>query len=168
MSLSVSYCQIDDLKRLLGRKGGIGTTAGHGTITSGLRIGTLATDHVGTADAMRFINDAEYLIDGALHKKYEVPFGSPIPYEVRWIAARFAVGAIIQAYKQTTANSTSNFSFDKEMMYTYAANAKLENIRDGLENIKGVVETSIPMGTHTTSDAYEFGVPGSIRPNVGM
>ncbi len=168
MALSVSYCQVDDLRRLLGRKGWVGTITGHGTITSGLKIGTLATDHIGTADAMRFINDAEYSIDGALHKKYKVPFGSPVPYEIRWITARFAVGAIIQAYKQTTANSTSNFSFDKEMMYTYAANAKLENIRDGLENIKGVVETSLPMGTHKADDGYTFGVPGSNAPSVGM
>lgn len=158
------YTSLNEIKRIIGRQAGLGTLAG------GVHIGTTTTADMGTTDAGEFINDAEVIIDGMLFNRYNTPFASPVPYEVRWIARHLAAGNIIQTTRQYIADSASNFLFDKQMLQYYKAIQKLEALRDGKEAIRGVAIDYIPQSTKDISDDFAFKVPGStdVRPAGGL
>ena len=159
-----NYTTLDQIKRIIGRQAGLGTLSG------GVHIGTTTTADMGTTDANEFINDAEVIIDGMLFNRYDTPFSSPVPYEVRWIARHLAAGNIIQTTRQYIADSAANFLFDKQMLQYYKAVQKLEALRDGKEAIRGIPIDYIPQSTKDRGDDFIFEVPGStdVRPAIGL
>lgn len=159
----MSYCTVDNVKRLLWR------TTGGGTAPSGIWIGTTAGRHMGTTDVTEYIRDADWVIDNRLSHLGSTPFGSPYPYIVRWISMRLAASFIITAVKQFTSDSASNFLFDKQQMLYYMAMNKLEAIASGQELLRGIKVESIPQKREPESD---FGFQGlgtvAARPGIGM
>lgn len=159
-----SYTTLDEVKRVIGRQAGAGTLAG------GVHVGTTTTADMGTTDANAFIDDAEHFIDGMLFNRYDTPFSSPVPYEVRWIARHLAAGNIIQTARQYIDDSASNFLFDKQLLQYYKAIQKLEALRDGREVIRGIIIDFVPQADKDKFDDFVFEVPGStdLRPAQGL
>lgn len=159
-----NYTSLDEIKRIIGR------TATYGTPAGGVHIGTTAGADMGTTDANAFIDDAEAFIDGMLFNRYNTPFASPVPYEVRWVARHLAAGNILQTARQYIEDSASNFKFDKQMLQYYKAINKLEALRDGKEMIRGIPIDYTPKSTKDTSDNFIFHVPGTtdVRPVPGL
>lgn len=120
--------------------------------------------------AVDMLNEAGTIIDGMLNKRYKVPFGTPYPAEIRDICNRLAVGLITFAAKRYTADTASNFLYDKQQQDYQLAMSKLQSLADGFEFLKDKLIESYPKGEYDSSDKYHFKIPGSsdLRPPEGM
>ena len=137
----------------------------YGTAAGAIFIGTSGSATAGTTFAKNMLIDAGTFINGMIYHRYKLPF-STIPNEIHFIANRLAAAYIIQACKLYTADSASNFLYDKQQTYEREAMTKLQAIADGMEILKGVQNEDVPQ---TKFGDLEFGVPGSVnvRPNAG-
>ncbi len=136
-----------------------------GTIAGAIFIGDSASAQCGTTFAKQCLTDAGTFINGMIYHRYKLPFTN-IPNEIHFIANRLAAAYIIQACKLYTADSASNFLYDKQQIYEREAMTKLQAIADGAELLTGVQNEDVPQGKF---DEREFGVPGSanVRPIPG-
>ena len=159
------YGTMPNIKRLLNP-----APAAKGTISGAIFIGTAGSAQCGTTFAIQMNNDAGSFIDGMLVKRYKLPFGTPYPAEIKFICERLAAGYIIIACKQYTADSASNFLYDKQQTYHQLAMSKLQALADGMEHLVGKQVDSYPQGEHDASDKFHFKVPGSsnVRPAEGL
>ena len=138
-----------------------------GTSIGSLRGGAIV---VGTTFARQCLNEAGTIIDGMLVHRYKVPFGTPYPGEIKDICNHLTAALITFAAKRYTADSASNFLYDKQQQDYQLAMSKLQALSDGFEFLKGKLVESYPKGEHTAADKYHFKVPGSsdVRPAGGM
>lgn len=136
-----------------------------GTIAGAIFIGTSGSATCGTTFAKNMLKDAGTFINGMIFGRYKLPFAT-IPNEIHFIANRLAAAYIIQACKLYTADSASNYLYDKQQTYEREAMTKLQAIADGAEILTGVQNEDIPQ---TKFEKLEFGVPGSanVRPISG-
>ena len=157
------YGTIDSVKRLLGRSG-VGSS-----LSGGISIGYTSNDSITGSDVRSFIQDADYEIDNALFHLHNTPFGSPVPYVVRWMSDRLAAGYVVTATKQWTEDSAANYNFDKQLLLFFIAQKKLKAIVEGREQLRGVVYT-IPQAEHSKDGSFTFGTPASntIRPEPAL
>jgi len=143
-----------------------------GAILIGTQIGAGSPDaiKVGTTFARQCLNEAGTIIDGMLTHRYKVPFGTPYPGEIKDICNHLTAALITFAAKRYTADSASNFLYDKQQQDYQLAMSKLQALSDGFEFLKDKLVESYPKGEHTAADKYHFKVPGSsdVRPAEGM
>jgi len=125
---------------------------------------------VGTIFAKDVMNEAGTIIDGMLLHRYKVPFGTPYPGEIKSICNHLAAALITFAAKRYTADSASNFLYDKQQQDYQLAMSKLQALSDGFEFLKDKLVDSYPKGEYDSSDKFAFKVPGSsdVRPAEGM
>ncbi len=136
-----------------------------GTLSGAIFIGTSGSAVCGTTFAKQCLLDAGTFINGMLYHRYKLPFTS-IPPEIHFVANRLAAAYIIQACQLYIADSAANFLYDKQQIYEREAMTKLQALADGVEVLKGEINTDLPQ---TEFKKPEFGIPGSsnVRPAIG-